>query len=40
MSKKNIYQLSRAGIVCEEERKKEIKFAPLPPKAETNNKNK
>ena len=34
IKKKDIYQLSRAGFVCEEERKKEVKFAPLPPEIE------
>lgn len=33
LKKKNIYELLRAGIVCEPEIKKKEHFQPLPPEA-------
>lgn len=35
MKKKNIYELKRAGICCEEEMKKVYRFSPLPLEAIT-----
>lgn len=33
MKKKNIFELKRAGICCEEEIEKKYKSLPLPPEA-------